>query len=238
MKPLGAGFFTEGNGRMAISLPDPDLPDLASSANKPLRKIYRRHTRERIIAAAQACFAETGYQTTNMEDVANIAGISRAAIYLHFKNKNELVEQMINDSLNAVREIYGHLPGDADINGAALSRWVEEFMAYYRNTRDRRIVLHQAQSADPKVREVQLNAAKEITGVILAKLGGPNLKASRALRTHARLAVVMTDAICYNWAVDASLSKKEMLFELESIYRRLHALCQAAVTKAKPVPKA
>ncbi len=218
---------------MAVTLPDPELPDLATSANKPLRSIYRRHTRQRIIAAAQACFAETGYQSTNMEDIAAIAGISRAAIYLHFKNKNELVEQMIDNSLNEVRQIYLHLPDDSEFAGPALTRWVEEFMAYYRRTRDRRIVLHQAQSTDPKVRQVQLAAATEITKVILTKLGHSKLRSTPALRTHARLAVVMTDAICYNWAVDPSLSKKEIMQELESIYRRLHALCQAAVSKAK-----
>lgn len=206
----------------------PQLPDLASSAGKPLRTIYRKHTRERILAAAQACFAENGYQSTNMEDIAKIVGITRAAIYLHFKAKNELVEQMFADSLEDVRQVYMGLPSGLEVSGPAVTRWIDEFMAYYRRTRDRRIVLHQAQSTDAKIRDVQLRSAKELSEFIIGKLGDGKLKPTRALRTRARLAVVMTDAICYNWAIDASLSKKEIVAELEDLYRRLYALFQEA----------
>lgn len=44
----------------------------------------------RILAAARDVFARHGYRKTSMQDVADAAGISRAALYLRFRNKEDL----------------------------------------------------------------------------------------------------------------------------------------------------
>ena len=49
-----------------------------------------RHKRATILAAAFERFAHYGYRHTAMEDIARVAGISRAAVYLYFKNKDEI----------------------------------------------------------------------------------------------------------------------------------------------------
>jgi len=49
-----------------------------------------RDKRGRILDAALERFAHYGYRRTSMEDIAQVAGISRAALYLHFKNKEEI----------------------------------------------------------------------------------------------------------------------------------------------------
>jgi AcrR family transcriptional regulator len=46
--------------------------------------------REAILQAALARFARYGFRRTSMEDIAREADISRAAVYLHFKNKEEI----------------------------------------------------------------------------------------------------------------------------------------------------
>lgn len=43
-----------------------------------------------ILAAARDVFARHGYRKTSMQDVADAAGISRAALYLRFRNKEDL----------------------------------------------------------------------------------------------------------------------------------------------------
>lgn len=50
----------------------------------------RDATREAILAAAIRCFARDGYRRTALDRVAGEAGISRAALYLHFANKEQL----------------------------------------------------------------------------------------------------------------------------------------------------
>jgi len=56
----------------------------------------RRHaTREAILGAALTCFARDGYRRTALDRVAREAGISRAALYLHFPNKEELFRALV-----------------------------------------------------------------------------------------------------------------------------------------------
>ncbi|QDX82179.1 TetR family transcriptional regulator [Denitratisoma sp. DHT3] len=48
------------------------------------------HTRYRIIDAAQQVFHERGVSRTTLEKVAQVAGVTRGAVYWHFANKTEL----------------------------------------------------------------------------------------------------------------------------------------------------
>jgi AcrR family transcriptional regulator len=53
-----------------------------------------RATRERILNAAFALFGRYGYRRTSMEDIAAEAGLSRAALYLQFRNKEEIFREL------------------------------------------------------------------------------------------------------------------------------------------------
>ena len=48
-------------------------------------------TRTQILEAARAMFEEVGYYDTALGAVAKKAGLSRQAIYLHFRSKAELL---------------------------------------------------------------------------------------------------------------------------------------------------
>ena len=48
-----------------------------------------------ILYAAFDAFRMYGYRRTSMEDIARGAGMSRAALYLHFKNKEEIFRSMV-----------------------------------------------------------------------------------------------------------------------------------------------
>jgi len=51
-------------------------------------------TRERILKAAYERFAHYGFRRTSMEDIAAEAGVSRAALYLQFRNKEEIFRSL------------------------------------------------------------------------------------------------------------------------------------------------
>jgi AcrR family transcriptional regulator len=54
-------------------------------------------TRERILSAAFVRFARYGFRRTSMEDIAGEAGVSRAALYLQFRNKEEIFKSLAQD---------------------------------------------------------------------------------------------------------------------------------------------
>jgi TetR/AcrR family transcriptional regulator, acrAB operon repressor len=53
-------------------------------------------TRNSILDAAERVFSERGVSHTSLEDIAKAAGVTRGAIYWHFRNKNELFSAMVN----------------------------------------------------------------------------------------------------------------------------------------------
>jgi len=59
------------------------------------REEKKNHTRERILRAAAACFAENGYSGCSVSDIVERAGVSKGALYVHFKSKEELFKAMI-----------------------------------------------------------------------------------------------------------------------------------------------
>ncbi len=81
-------------------------------------------TRAALIAAARTLFAERGYAAVAMEGVVAAAGVTRGALYHHFRGKRdlfeavfELVEQEITEDI-AVKALTGRDPLDALRAGA------------------------------------------------------------------------------------------------------------------------
>ena len=54
----------------------------------------KQQTRSKILDSALRLLVERGYYGVGMEEVARDAGVSRQALYLHFKSKSELLVAM------------------------------------------------------------------------------------------------------------------------------------------------
>lgn len=61
-------------------------------------------TRERILDAAARIFRRKGYADATMNDIAAAARIRAASIYYHFKSKDEIVEEVLNQGTQRVFE--------------------------------------------------------------------------------------------------------------------------------------
>lgn len=78
-----------------------------------------------ILEAAIGLFAERGYGSTSMRDVARAVGVSNPTLYYHFKNKEALYLAAVEDASNAlVAEVEAalSLPGDLPSQLAAYLR--------------------------------------------------------------------------------------------------------------------
>lgn len=52
--------------------------------------------KQRILEVAGAMFAEHGYESTSMQDVANGLGLTRAALYYHYASKADILREIID----------------------------------------------------------------------------------------------------------------------------------------------
>ena len=64
---------------------------------------HQKRQRERIVVAAETCFAENGFHATSMDDVVNAAGMSTSTVYNYFPGgKNELIVTVCKERTDAV----------------------------------------------------------------------------------------------------------------------------------------
>ena len=57
----------------------------------------RGGTRERIQSIALELFAEQGYEKTSLREIAERLGVTKAALYYHFKSKEDIVRSFVED---------------------------------------------------------------------------------------------------------------------------------------------
>ena len=62
-------------------------------------------TRARIQEVALELFTEHGYEATSLREIAERLGVTKAALYYHFKTKDDIVASFMADRLSAVEEI-------------------------------------------------------------------------------------------------------------------------------------
>jgi AcrR family transcriptional regulator len=65
-------------------------------------QVEGRDTRTRIQAVALELFTEQGYDATSLREIAERLGVTKAALYYHFKSKEEIVESLTGDQIKRV----------------------------------------------------------------------------------------------------------------------------------------
>ena len=61
----------------------------------------RGDTRTRIQQVALELFAEQGYERTSLREIAERLGVTKAALYYHFKSKEDIVRSFTEDYFGA-----------------------------------------------------------------------------------------------------------------------------------------
>ncbi|MBC2717048.1 MAG: TetR/AcrR family transcriptional regulator [Desulfobacteraceae bacterium] len=71
------------------------------------RQREREHRYQTILAAAEKLFAEEGYHKSSMEQLANASEVSVGAVYFYFKNKEDLIIQLMDEIGYLLRKTLG-----------------------------------------------------------------------------------------------------------------------------------
>ncbi|WP_175824159.1 TetR family transcriptional regulator [Burkholderia sp. BCC0419] len=87
----------------------------------------RDATRERLLGAAHAIFAEKGYAAASVEDIAVAAGHTRGAFYSNFHGKADVLFELLrrdrDEAAAALQRIVGSHDPDHDAQRAMLAYW-------------------------------------------------------------------------------------------------------------------
>jgi AcrR family transcriptional regulator len=86
-----------GEKTASVKAPKPALPEpLDPPSSRAARAAERRQA---IVDAALDEFVVRGFTATRLEDVAKRAGVAKGTIYLHFKDKESMFEELIRTAL-------------------------------------------------------------------------------------------------------------------------------------------
>ncbi|WP_031464528.1 TetR/AcrR family transcriptional regulator [Sciscionella sediminilitoris] len=88
-------------------------------------------TRARLLDAATAAFAERGFHGTTTRDIAEAAGMSPAALYVHHKSKEELLYLISRSGHENTLRIITEAIESAGDPAAALRAVVRDFAAHH-----------------------------------------------------------------------------------------------------------
>jgi AcrR family transcriptional regulator len=117
------------------------MPAKNASNQEPLSKSAQRRQRERefryqtILKAAESLFANEGYSMASMEQIADAAEVSVGAVYFYFKNKEDLLIQLLGEIGYLMRSIIGEAfkKNGADMEAFKLAGYAffEDFCVNY-----------------------------------------------------------------------------------------------------------
>jgi len=65
----------------------------------------RTDTRSRVQKVALELFAEQGYEKTSLREIAERLGVTKAALYYHFKSKEDIVHSFTDDYFAAIDDL-------------------------------------------------------------------------------------------------------------------------------------
>jgi AcrR family transcriptional regulator len=108
-------------------------------AQRP-RAVKTAARREAILAAALDEFSARGFEAARIDDVARRAGVGKGTIYLHFRDKEALFQDLVRTMLvPLVAGLEAAQPGDQPVR-KLIESFVELFVREVYNTRRRDVV--------------------------------------------------------------------------------------------------
>jgi AcrR family transcriptional regulator len=172
--------------QVAVGQPDsqPGRDGSSTRKRRTLRDRHKEFTGNQLLSSALEQFITKGYALTTIDDIAEHAGTSRATFYLHFKNKEDIVEELVKPIRQSSRvelaEFCSALMSSGDVD---VRSWVEGQLAYRSQHRD---VLRIWNEAAAVTQSLQSPAALHAQ-VIAEALIGHRSRSKREARQARRL---------------------------------------------------
>jgi AcrR family transcriptional regulator len=128
-------------------------------------------TRNRLLDAAASAFAERGFHATSTRDIAAAAGMSPAAVYVHYRSKEELLHQISRRGHQETLELVRAAAASTSDPAGQLAEIARAFATYHAraNTSARVINYELASLSDEHLAQIlkmRRAIAAELRGVV------------------------------------------------------------------------
>jgi AcrR family transcriptional regulator len=130
----------------------------------------RTDTRARIQQIAVELFTEHGYEGTSLREIAEHLGVTKAALYYHFKSKEDIILSLVEDYKAQMDALIGwakERPGNADTRREILDRYmhiVAQRSQVFRMMHQNQAALNTMASALRTLKNAPLQLADQLAG--------------------------------------------------------------------------
>ena len=134
------------------------------SSTEPTTRIQPVAARERLLLAAAEAFAAKGFNATTTRDIANGAQMSSAAVYVHFRSKEELLFELSEAGHRIILGMIDEVDDPAVAPAERLATVVGAFTEHHAREHVRaRVVNYELGSLAPDHLETVMELRREIT---------------------------------------------------------------------------
>ncbi|MCZ0979988.1 TetR/AcrR family transcriptional regulator [Streptomyces diastatochromogenes] len=137
------------------------------------RRLPRAVRERQMVDAAVRCFARSGYQAASMDEIAELAGVSKPLVYLYLGSKEELFTTVIRREAGALlRAVAAGVGGDGVPPDERLWSGLLAFFTYAAEHQDSWVVLsRQARTHGEPFAGEAARMREEIVGFVAGLIG-------------------------------------------------------------------
>jgi AcrR family transcriptional regulator len=111
------------------------------SMGRPKRAERPEPSRRHLMTAAIDCFARFGYQGTSIDRIARHAGVTKGALYYHFRDKEEILFEAVGDRVGEFERHVLEEVGPADATLGSLKRVIDACFFHATVSNHRRFII-------------------------------------------------------------------------------------------------
>jgi AcrR family transcriptional regulator len=196
-------------------------PDHSTLIFVPTQKERNAETRRRLLSAAREVFAEKGYPHASVADIVKRAGRAHGSFYLHFANKEAVLQALLEDAM-----------AQLSLESRTLWRWdepetgvreaVRRFIEAYGEDRDLWLLLDQRSSLESSFKKLSDQWFHQLVSSIMhgmASAATPALMPGLDPETLAQiLAAMLSDSTRAFYQENCSWTLDEMADEIATIW--------------------
>ncbi|MBN9062829.1 MAG: hypothetical protein BGP06_18460 [Rhizobiales bacterium 65-9] len=188
----------------------------------PRRQSERR---DRILDAAERCFARSGFQGATMAQICADAGVSAGGAYLYFRSKEELVVGIAERDRERIAQDFAHLDEAPDFLGALES--LAHQYCFNEEPHRRALMLEIAAEAcrNPVVHEEWRRVDRLVHGAfakaLSARIADGRLRPRHEPDTLATLMMIIGDGMFQRTALDREFDQQRVMPAMIALMRRL-----------------
>jgi len=146
--PAPALDFTDDVFSDWASMPEDDALGEGAVAPPP-GNARKSRTRQLLLIAGREVLTDPRFDSPRVQDVARMAGVSRAAFYLHFSSLDELIKVVFSREARWQLRRYRELTAGIALNSRKLRGWLERMFASFRSERQYIHIINRGLAINP-----------------------------------------------------------------------------------------